>query len=368
MNKFNIVIICLLLMAVEAFGQSNLKEGNNHFARYTSTGDIKHLIESRKFADLAFKERRDTINYNNNLLRALVYSSLAYADSNRTQKYSVDPIDEGLFRLKSLRDENLNYENAPKIKYAYNKLAGAYLIRANRELKNNKFGEALKSFEMVDKLSDGEINVKHNLAVLNEKTNNNNSAIRYYEDFIRNKNTAKPEYILTLAHLHVNGGNLNAAKNTLLAGIDYFPSNKDILFDLINLYASTGNYDAIIPLLPDAISKDPNNLNLNYLAGFSHEAIGNKSEAERYYKKAIEINPIDYSSNYGLGLLYLRDFVSNPEDLETQYKAQEYLLKANEIDPNAINALKSLSVLFAKAGNFEQLDRVNNQLNQITSN
>ncbi|WP_036602967.1 tetratricopeptide repeat protein [Olivibacter sitiensis] len=369
MKKIRFILVCSLsLIAASTFGQSNLKEGNNNFALFSSSGDIKYLIEARKFADLAFKERRDSLNYNNNLLRALVYSTLAYVDSNRTQKYEKDPINEGLYMLNRLRDDNLNHENQPKIAYAYNKLAGAYLMQANRELKNNKFNEALKSFKMVDSLSKGEINVKHNIAVLNEKTNDNQNAIRSYQAFLRSKNTSKPEYILTLANLYINASDLNAAKNTLLTGLDYFPDNKDILFDLMNLYASTGNYESIIPLIPNAMSKDPKNLNLNYLAGFSYEMVGNKTEAEKYYKNAIEIKPTDYSSNYELGLLYLKDFVADTDNLEKQYKAQEYLLKANEIDPNAINALKSLSVLFAKAGNYEQLDRVNNQLNQITSN
>lgn len=368
MNRKIVFLLCLVLAAARSYGQSNLREGNNNFARFTKTGDIKHLIEARKFADQGFKIRRDSLNYDHNLLRALVYSTLAYADSNRTQKYDKDPLDEGLFMLNRLKDENLNFENAPQIKYSYNKLASGHLIRAKRELKNNQLKEAFRSFKLVDSLGRGEIKVKHNLAVLSERLDDLPAAISYYTGLVENRATAEREYVLALAQLHLNNGDLNATKNTLLKGREYYPKDRDILFKLMNLYASNGNYEVIIPLLTEALAMEPQNVELNYLAGFSHEMTGNKSTAENFYKKAIELDPNDYNSNYELGLLYLRDFVGNTEDYELQYKAQEYLLRANQINPNAVNALKSLSVLFSKAGNYEQLDRVNNQLSQIISN
>src|SRR5690606_18445350 len=105
-----------------------------------------------------------------------------------------------------------------------------------------------------------------------------------------------------------------------------------------------------------------------YLLGFAYEVTGNREKAEAYYKKTLTLDPDDYNSNYELGLLYLKDFVKDTSDLEKQYVAQQYLLKANEIDPNAVNALKSLAVLFDKSGNSVQLERVNNQLNQINMN
>src|SRR5690606_31264955 len=110
-------VLLVLFCTQLSWAQSNLKEGNNNFARYTKSGDIKDLLEARKFADLAYKERRDSASYNNTLLRGLVYSSLAVADSNRTQKYVKDPIEEAEFMLSRLNDEQLNYENEAQINY-----------------------------------------------------------------------------------------------------------------------------------------------------------------------------------------------------------------------------------------------------------
>lgn len=364
------IVICFLLLvlgAQHAEAQSNLKEGNNNFARYTKSGDMKDLLEARKFADLAYKEKRDTAAYANTLLRALVYSSLAVADSNRTQSYPKDPIDEAEFMLSRLNDEQLNYENEAQINYLKKRLAAAYLLRANRALTNNDYENAYKLFFKVDKYNEG-ANVQHNLALLSERLGKNEEAIGLYKQFVENKNTARPSYILTLASLYLKAGDNNAAQNVLLKGREYFPTNKDVLFALLNLYASNGAYDAVVAIADEAIALEPESVNLNYLLGFAYEVTGNREKAEAYYKKTLTLDPDDYNSNYELGLLYLKDFVKDTSDLEKQYVAQQYLLKANEIDPNAVNALKSLAVLFDKSGNSVQLERVNNQLNQININ
>ena len=84
--------------------QSNYKESSNSFARYVQTGEIKQLESAKKFIDEAYKTKRDSTSKRNTLLRAMVYSSLAYADSNRTIKTDRDPIDitnQALSKLKN---------------------------------------------------------------------------------------------------------------------------------------------------------------------------------------------------------------------------------------------------------------------------
>lgn len=368
MKQITSCLALLFTLGVTAsYAQSNLKEGNNNFARYTKSGDIKDLLEARKFADQAYKEKRDSASYNNTLLRGLVYSSLAVADSSKSQTYVKDPIDEAEFMLSRLNDDQLNYENEAQITYLKKRLANAYLIRANRALINNNYEDAYKLFTKVDLYSDDD-SVKHNLAFISEQLDRKDEAIKFYSDFIKDKSTAKPNYILTLAKLYLNNGDNNAAQNVLLKGREFFPTNKDILFALLNLYAGNGAYDAIVPLADEALALEPGSVNLNYLLGFAFEVTGDREKAESFFKRTLELDPDDYNSNYELGLLYLRDFVKDTSNLEKQYTAQEYLLKANEINPNAVNALKSLAVLFDKSGNSVQLERVNNQLNQININ
>jgi len=354
----------LLLGQGAVYAQSNEKEGSNSFALYTKTGDFAKLEEARKFADNAYKERRDSSSYRNNLLRALVYSSLSVADSNRKLKYTKDPIEEAKFALSKLTDKQLNYENEAQLVYIHRKLANANLILGTKALKNNKYDEAYNYFREVDKLSAGDIKVKHNLSVLSSRLNKPEEAINYYKEYLETSGPLKAEDVLILADLYAKAGNPNEQLNTLLNGRDYFPEDKSILFQVINIYAENGSYDAVIPLIDEAYKLEPENIELNYLAGYAYEVTGNRKLAEQYYKTVINLDDNNYNANYELGLLYLKNFVNDTTNSQNLELAEKYLLKANEIDPNSVNALKSLAVLFDKSGDTIQYERVRNQLNQ----
>lgn len=368
--KTNFFLVFLLLFVCQGavYAQSDEKEGSNNFAMYTKSGDFALLEKARKFSDNAYKDHRDSIAYKNNLLRALVYSSLAVADSNRKLKYTKDPIDEAKYALSKLNDDQLNYENEAQIVYIYRKLSNAYLILGKRALNNNKLEDAFKNFKEVDTFDKSGINVKHNLSVLSSRLDKPQEAVNYYEEYLKTLNKIQPDNFLILADLYSKAGNPNKQLSTLLDGLDAFPKNKDILFQAINIYADNGSYDAVIPLINLAHELDPENIKLNYLAGYAYEITGNRKLAAQYYETVIKLDDNNYNGNYELGLLFLREYMNDTTKEESYQLAEKYLLKANEIDPNSVNALKSLAVLYEKSADTIQYERVKNQLNQNTFN
>lgn len=359
-------IACLLtIAALSASAQSNLKEGNNNFALYSKNKEFKYLEAARKFADEAYKTRRDSASDENNLLRGLVYSTLAVVDSNRTQKYTSDPIDVAMSAMEKLTDNQFNSEHRPEINYIRRSLANAHLIKAKRALAGANTEEALYQYRKVDSISQSADNVKHNLAVLSAKTGNTDDAIRRYQTLINDRETSSPAYILELVTLYKQKGDNRQVLNTLLTGREQFPENKEILFELINTYVTNDAYAAIVPLADEALGHEPENVNMNYIAGYANEMEGNIEAAKKYYEKVISLDANNFEGNFELGLIYLKEYVANPQDADKQTKAQEYLLRANQIRPSETNALKSLAVLYDQSGNVIQLERVNNILNQL---
>ena len=85
-------------------------------------------------------------------------------------------------------------------------------------------------------------------------------------------------------------------------------------------------------------------------------------------RRVINLDANNFEGNLELGLLYLREYMSDPSDVEAQRKAQDHLLKANQIQPSEVNTLKSLAMLYGQSGDVIQLERVNNILNQLTIN
>lgn len=350
-----------------AFAQSNYMEGRNNFAMYLKSKDIKELEAARKFADATYQTRRDSASFKNNLLRGLVYSTLAVVDSNRTQKYMNDPIDVAMEAMEKVyaAPQQTQYENGSEIHYIRRSLANAHLIKANRATQAGNAAEALAHYSMVDSIGgDAYKDIRHNLAVLSGKTGDTGEAIERYKNLLKNDPDASPVYVLELADLYKQEDNQQAALQTLISGRQQFPKDKNILFQLINTYVVHDKYDAIIPLMDEALAHESENVDLNFIAGYAHEKVGNAETAKRFYEKVITLDPNNFEGNYELGLLYLKEYVKEADNLEKQNKAQEYLLKANQIKPSEINTLRSLAVLYDTAGNIIQLERVNNILNQ----
>src|SRR5690606_25076157 len=151
--------------------------------------------------------------------------------------------------------------------------------------------------------------------------------------------------------------------NTLLTGREQFPKDKEILFTLINTYMANEAYSAIVPLVDEAIAHEPENVNLNYIAGYANEMEGNDAVAKAFYEKVISLDANNFEGNFELGLMYLKEYIANPQDEEKQNKAQDYLLRANQIQPSEVRALKSLAVLYDQSGDIIQKERVNSILN-----
>jgi hypothetical protein len=83
MNKVFILLISSFFLAYATAGAQTLitKEAMNSFAQYSSSKDIKKLENARKLIDNGYKTKADSIAFRNNLIRSLVYSTLARVDS-----------------------------------------------------------------------------------------------------------------------------------------------------------------------------------------------------------------------------------------------------------------------------------------------
>lgn len=356
----------LLLGSVYTFAQSNYKESSNNFARYTKSGDLKHLENAKKFIDETYKNRRDSNSSRVNVLRALIYSSIAYADSTRSIKTPSDPIDITYESIDKVRKRE--WENYPaQSNYIRQNLAASHIYQAEKALEKQDYASAYDSYIKVTDLKLPNYDVTYNLALLATQTAQYDAAITYYEALLK-REEVPVEYYLELAEVHRKNGNKQAVLNTLQDARLQFPDNQPILLNLIQLFAQNNEHKAIAPIIDEAVARAPENIDLNYLAGYSNETVGNIDIAKKYYGRVLQLDPNNYEANLALGLIFLNGFLQDSDDVEAQYQAQNLLLKANEIRPYDVNALKSLSLYYERSGDLAQLDRVKLLLNQLSNN
>lgn len=365
MYKTGLIFLGLIFQAGTLFSQALTKEAMNNFALYTRSKDFAQLEKARKNIDDAYKSRKDSLTNRNNMIRSMVYSTLAFVDSTRKLTYKKDPIDEAMLSFKRLTDKKFKEEHHPEILFVRKQLANSFVMRANKLLKKPDLKGAYSSYRLADSLSSGDILIKHNIALLCERLGYTSQAISYYEQLIEEKKRI-PEYYLNLSALYELSGNNSQALKTLEKGHLAFPRNKDILLGQLNLFCDNKMYSSITNLVDEVINLDPANKGVYYLAGFSYEMTGNFSLAEKYYKKLITLDPGNYNGNYSLGFLYLSSYLSpqgNKDKLLVN--ATQYLRKANEIDPNNMKALRSLAILYKTSGNTTQLESINNKINTL---
>lgn len=355
-----------LFSSVPVLAQSNLKEGNNQYALYTKSGDVKQLDQARTYSDNAYKTRRDSLGFRNNLLRALVYSTLSVVDSNRTKKYSEDPLITAEKALENLTDRQLVFENEPEIKHATRFVANGHLMMANRALSEGKDQEAYDRFMKIHRMASDTYDVRHNLAVLSDRLGLRDEAIERYRELLQTPKTAKASYIQALADLYEKSDLELGLVNILVTGNEMYPEDRDILFRLINTYHARSSYDAIVPLADTAIEMDPESTDLRYILAFAFEETGDVERAKEQYEALIALDRNNYEGNLGLGLIHLQAYLDNPEDRASLNRAQDLLLRANQIKPSGVNTLRSLAVLYENKGDIIQLERVNNILDQLT--
>jgi tetratricopeptide (TPR) repeat protein len=368
-----VFILCSIGLLISsggiAYGQSNLKEGYNQYALYSKSGDIKLLDNARKFADDAYKTRKDTTNFRNNLLRALVYSTLSVVDSNRKKTYKEDPIVVATRALNKLKDKQLVFESEPEINHTKRYISNAHMILGNRAVAKKNYQEAYRRFFLVDSIgSISNPELRYNLAVLSQKNGKLDDAIREYQILMSNQKTNRPIYYIALSDLYQAKKQKQQALEVLTQGRDRFSNDRDLLFKLVDFYQKNGEYASLLDIIDDAIKYENRNTDLYYLAGYANDVLGNFEIAKGYYENLIDLDPQHYKGNYALGLIYLRQYLENPTAKNNQTKAEDFLLRANQIMPTGYNALKSLAILYEKDDNIIQLERVNNILNQLSFN
>ena len=124
----------------------------------------------------------------------------------------------------------------------------------------------------------------------------------------------------------------------LQEGFEKFPEDQYFMLNLINQYVYANKTDEAIDLLNKAIAQTPDNVQLYSVLGRMYEGKENIEEAEKNFKKALEIDPNFADAMGGLGRLYFNAGVNKLDE-------------ANKIDDNKLyqEGKAKANLLFEKA-------------------
>ncbi|RUT71982.1 tetratricopeptide repeat protein [Flavobacterium cupreum] len=171
------------------------------------------------------------------------------------------------------------------------------------------------------------------------------------------------EIYKNLALILVQKGRIEDAKKAIADARKTNPEDSSLLLTEANLYLETKDFDTYKKLVGEALQKDPNNADLLFNLGVISGNAKNPADAEKYYLKAIEINPAYTNAYLNLAALKLEaekpiidemnKLGNSAKDMKRYdvLKAQResvfkgvipYLKKANELDPKNEDVAKTL--------------------------
>lgn len=174
---------------------------------------------------------------------------------------------------------------------------------------------------------------------------------------------------------------------TLETGIEKFPTaNYALVIETFNYYVNSGENEKAFEYITMAIDQNPNDPQFFVIKGTLLEELGRKTEAQREYEAAIELQPENFDANYSLGAFYyntavdtldwadknipITEFAKLGEYKEISNRFFEnslpYLEKAYAQQPKNVNVLGTLRVIYYRLTRMEEYEKVKAELDALT--
>ena len=139
-----------------------------------------------------------------------------------------------------------------------------------------------------------------------------------------------------ISAIEENLGNIDAAIAILKENIDKFPTNDNMLGQLINLLMKGGKESDLgetLALIKKAEAIDPANSSFYLTEASIHDQMGNDAAAEEALVKAYELDPSNFMTVYNIGIIRAR-------------KGDAFINEAKKLD---VNDIEAYNVLLEKA-------------------
>ena len=340
----------------------------NNLAFYKNKKDLKFLAGAKKSIDSLITNKADSADLEKNVYKSVVYGSIVYIDSLNKLGMPANFFDQLRQNVDKISSYRKIYKYQPEMDYVRRCIANVYLRKGFVYVSNSDYSNAIDQFEKAKKYVPSFKDIDSYIAYANNKLGNLQSAAKYYDSLLKSDST-KAEYVETASNIYKSIGDTSKALQILQKGRRLLPLDKYLLLDEASIYNNQKNYQALEPLLPPLLDANPNNGDVIFIAANCYDHLKQYDKAESLYLRAIDLNNTIYDPVYSLGLLYLRNGITKKgtDGSKDVVRAQQWLEKANEISPDDVKCLQLLQFAYARNGNQEQLDKINNKLKLLTN-
>ncbi|MBS1533199.1 MAG: tetratricopeptide repeat protein [Bacteroidetes bacterium] len=368
-RKFLLPLVMCLLSASVCLGQSEVfKNVVNNLAFYKQKKDLKYLAGAKKSVDSLIKTHLDSIDLPKNVYKLVVYSSIAYIDSANKLKQPANFFDKVCKLQNKLASDKKIYRFQPEMDYSRRCIANVYLRQGFAYMRVTDYYNAIRSFREAQLYAPEFKELNAYIAYANNRLGNLMDAARYYTNLLKTDST-NAQYVEAASSSFKAIGDTSKALQALQKGRKHLPDDKFLLLDEANIYCNRRDYRSLEPLLTQLLDQNPSSAELAFTAANCYDHLNDFDKAESLYLRSIELNNSMFDPVYNLGILYFKEGISKHGDdaAKDVARAGQWLEKASEISPNDVKCLQLLQMVYARAGNQDQADKINSKLKLLTN-
>ena len=338
MKKIKILILLLLLSTINFAQKLNVE--NTYISLGGKTGKNKNLEDAKKYIDIAYEHPTTS-----NDPKMWYYRGQTYLEVHQYKEKNLD--DEAI--EKSIRSYVKCLETDVKKKYTkkaraeVTKYAAVHgYNKAVSAQQNKNYTKALEIYKLILEIKphDTENELKRNNISTQTLYYNSYLCAQELKDFEKTKfyiqklmdlNYNDPDIYIAISNIYMAEKDTANALKYIEQGRKKFEEDKLLINAELNHYKTIGRVDILLKKLTDAIKADPEYALIYIHRAKIYEKINEISNAEVDYKKAIEIDPLNYDANYSIAIMF------NNKGFEIKNKVnamnlQQYQKKGKQLD------------------------------------
>ena len=316
--------------------------------------------------------------------RGLIYASIATTDTldKENAKTAFATAKEAIAKAKTLDVKN---EQAKIIESAENNLKIMMQNNGVAAYGKKDFKQAYESFKYIADAMPKDSTFNLYTAISANSAKMYDEAIVYYGRTL-DINPKNPAIFQDMGRAYMNKLDTTNALMVIEKGRESNPDYMGLVYDELNIYLARGQSSKQISKIEAAILKDPKNKTLYFVAGIAYNASKQTEKSEAAYKKALEIDPNYVDAIYNLSVIYINkgnDYITEANKLpnskasdvkyaalRSQFMTQlnnavPLLEKARTINPKDANVLSTLREVYVKLNKLDKASEVKKAIDAL---
>ncbi|HPE33622.1 MAG TPA: tetratricopeptide repeat protein [Bacteroidales bacterium] len=377
----NVFLIVLgIMLASATYSQVNNRTAAFNHLRYGRLDKAKEAIDKAVEHPKTIADAKTWFYYGN------VYLAIQLSEEDEFGKLDENALDKAFQAYQKALELDEKEEHKAEINERLIVCSEQYFNRGVGYYNESRFEEAAASFEQA-------VHISNSLGVIDTIANfytaqsaffsNNYEKAKEYLGKLKSIDFKDPAIYRFMTEIYKTEGDTVTALANIQEGREKFPEDFSLIIEEINIYLATGDKEKAMELLQLAITKDQTNPTLFFAVATNYDQLGNFEEAEKNYKKAIELDSVYFDPNYNLGALYVNKAIAITEEanalpLDQQKKFEELKQKANEflqksipyletadrLNPNDVYVLRTLRDIYARLGMLDKMKDMDQKLQE----